>query len=124
MASINETFIFEPGTGGDAPLSACTGVYTTKLISCEGDTTIFLNQESIEVNQHINPLEDGIIDLGTPIQRFRQLNSISGSSTVWSFSEKITTPILDLGYDSVGNHRIINANNSIIQNDTLIGGIY
>lgn len=124
MASINETFIFEPGVGGDAPLSACTGVYTTKIIGCEGETTIFINQDSIDVNQSINPSDDGSIDLGTPIQRFREVNSISGNSTVWSFSEKITTPILDLGNDSDGNHRVITANNSIIQNDTLLGGNY
>lgn len=124
MASINETFIFEPSNGSDVPLSACTGVYTNRIVSCEGGTTIFINQTSIETTSSIIPLIDATTDLGIPLQRFREINSISGYSTVWSSSEKIITPELDLGFDSEGNHRVITANDSIIQNDTLIGGEY
>jgi hypothetical protein len=32
--------------------------------------------------------------------------------------------MLDLGVDSLGNGRQITANNSVIQNDTLLGGVY
>lgn len=124
MASINETFIFEPGVGGDAPLSACTGVYTSKVVGCEGDTTIFINADSIGVTDSIIPLVDSVNGLGSSIKRFREVNSVSGFSTVWSSSEKVITPQLDLGNDTQLNHRVITANNSIIQNDTLIGGVY
>jgi hypothetical protein len=124
MASINETFVFEVGVDGGLPLSACTGVFTSRIDSCEGDTTIFINQDSIDVTKSIIPLVDGGQDLGTPIQRFRQVNSISGISSVWSSTEKVITPRIDLGLDLDGNNRELNADNLIIQNDTLIGGVY
>lgn len=124
MASINETFIFEPNNGGDAPLSACTGVYTTAIVNCDSGTTVFVNYDTLETTSTIVPYFDNNIDLGTPIKRFREINSVSGSSTVWSISEKVITPEVDLGNDNEGNHRIITANNSILQNDTLIGGTY
>jgi hypothetical protein len=124
MASINETFIFEVGVDGDLPLSACTGVYTNKIVGCEGDTTIFIDDDSIKTNNSIVPLVDTENDLGTPLQRFRQINSVSGHSTVWSSSEKIITPELDLGEDDLNNRRVITANNSIIQNDIVTGGNY
>jgi hypothetical protein len=124
MASINETFIFEVGVDSDSALSACTGVYTNRIVSCEGNATIFIKEDSIETTSSIIPLVDAENDLGTPLQRFRQINSVNGYSSVWSSSEKIITPELDLGEDDLDNHRVITANNSIIQNDILTGGSY
>ena len=68
------------------------------------------------------PTIDGNHNLGTPIKRFRDINTISGTSTVWTSTSSVITPNLDLGLDSLSNPRIITANNSIIQNDILNGG--
>lgn len=78
----------------------------------------------ITLSADITPITDNIINLGTPIKRFRDINTVSGTSTVWSATTRVYTPELDLGLDSLGNSRIINANNSIIQNDILLGGNY
>ena len=124
--NINETFIIEPlemtGTTGPV-ISACTAVYTNRLSSCDGDATIFLNTGVIESNSSIIPLIDAANDLGTNLLRFRNINTVSGNSTVW-ITQKIITPVIDLGLDSLGNNRVITANNSIIQDDDINGGTY
>jgi len=95
-------------------LSACTGVYTSNLYGCS----------PITIHDDLLPLNDGDSDLGTPVKRFRDVNTISGTSTVWTSTNKIITPELNLGLDSSGNTRTITANNSIIQDDILNGGVY
>jgi hypothetical protein len=95
-------------------LSACTGVYTSNLYGCS----------PITIHDDLLPLNDGGSDLGTPVNRFRDVNTISGTSTVWTSTNKIITPELNLGLDSSGNTRTITANNSIIQDDILNGGDY
>lgn len=95
-------------------LSACTGVYTSNLYGCS----------PITIHDDLLPLNDGDSDLGTPVKRFRDVNTISGTSTVWTSTNKIITPELNLGLDSSGNTRTITANNSIIQDDILNGGDY
>ena len=95
-------------------LSACTGVYTSNLYGCS----------PITIHDDLLPLNDGGSDLGSPVKRFRDVNTISGTSTVWTSTNKIITPELNLGLDSSGNTRTITANNSIIQDDILNGGDY
>jgi hypothetical protein len=95
-------------------LSACTGINTSNLYGCS----------PITIHDDLLPLNDGSSDLGTPIKRFRDINTISGTSTVWTSTSKITTPEIDLGVDSSGNTRLITADNSIINNDVLYGGVY
>lgn len=95
-------------------LSACTGVYTSNLYGCS----------PITIHDDLLPLNDGGSDLGSPVKRFRDVNTISGTSTVWTSTNKIITPELNLGLDSSGNTRTITANNSIIQDDILNGGHY
>jgi len=95
-------------------LSACTGVYTSNLYGCS----------PITIHDDLLPLNDGGSDLGTPVKRFRDVNTISGTSTVWTSTNKIITPELNLGLDRSGNTRTITAYNSIIQDDILNGGHY
>ena len=95
-------------------LSACTGIYTSNLYGCS----------PITIHDDLLPLNDGSSDLGSSIKRFRDVNTISGTSTVWTSTNKIITPELNLGLDSFGNTRTITANNSIIQDDILNGGDY
>jgi hypothetical protein len=76
------------------------------------------------VSGNIEPLNDNSSDLGTSLKRFRDINTVSGTTSYWVATVKVITPELDLGNDSLGNPRTITANNSIIQNDTLQGGTY
>lgn len=66
---------------------------------------------------------DNTFVIGTPIKRFREVNTVSGTSSYWK-STTVSATTIDLGLDSSGNTRIINANNSIIKNDCLDGGTY
>jgi len=92
-------------------LSATTmsaGTLTTGGITTSGD---------------IIPTTDNTFVIGTPIKRFREVNTVSGTSSYWK-STTVSATTIDLGLDSSGNTRIINANNSIIKNDCLDGGTY
>ena len=111
--NINQTFIIEPVT----ITGSCAPVNTTIISGCSDDTVIKLTNS-------IEPEVDNKITLGSNIKRFREINTKSGKSTTWESSESITTPKVVLGLDSNGEHREITANNSIINNDTLIGGSY
>jgi hypothetical protein len=123
-SDINETFIIEPIVPDNGTISACTAVFTNNVISCSGDSQIHLTSGSTIFNTSIVPEIDNNIDAGTPLKRFRDINTVSGTSSVWTSTVKVITPILDLGNDSLGNLRQITANNSIIQNDILLGGTY
>ena len=100
-------------TGGSG--NCITELYVDNLYDCVSGITL---------HGDITPVTDNTINLGTPIKRFRDINTVSGTTTVWSSTIKIFTPELDLGLDSLGNQRTITANNSVIQNDTLNGGIF
>lgn len=101
-------------------LSACTGIWTSNIYGCSPITI----QDELILTNDVTPETDGVVNLGTPIKRFRDINTISGTSTVWESTNKIITPTLDLGLDSNNESRIINADNSILQNDILLGGTY
>lgn len=123
---INKTFIIEPQslTGFTPTLTGCSGVYTNEIISCSGDTVIKLTDGETIINTNLTPVDDGDVSVGTQIKRFRELNSISGRTSIWVVTTKVETPELLLGVDSSGNTRTITANNSIIQDDILLGGTY
>jgi len=124
-SDINETFIIEPeGNSGSTIISACTAVFTNSVISCSGDSQINLSTGVIEIDSNLEPNVDANLDLGSSVRRFRNISTVSGTSTVWTSTIKVTTPTLDLGIDSQGNVRQITANNSIIQDDSLLGGTY
>ena len=76
----------------------------------------------ITLHSDIVPNTDNTINLGKPLQRFRDINTVSGTTSYWTSTIKVMSPELDLGNDSLGNPRIINADNSIVQNDVLFGG--
>jgi hypothetical protein len=101
---------FTGNTSGDC----ITDLYISNLYGCS----------PITLHDDIIPNNDNEINLGTSIKRFRDINTNSGTSSVWTSVNKVITPNLDLGLDSSGNTRIITANNSIIQDDTLFGGSY
>ena len=100
-------------TGGSG--NCITELYVDNLYDCVSGITL---------HGDIIPITDNTINLGTPIKRFRDINTVSGTTTVWTSTIKVYTPELDLGLDSLGNQRTITANNSVIQNDILNGGIF
>lgn len=100
--NINKTFIIEPlavDNNDNTVISACTTVYTNEIQSCSGDTSIELSTGVVNVNGNLN---------------------IDGSAT----ANTITTTSIDLGLDSENNIRIINADNCILNNDSLESGNY
>ena len=115
---LNVTFIVE---GQD---NTCSGISTNLLISCSGNTSIELSTDDIRVKGNIIPKITDTYDAGTPLKRFRNINTVNGQSTVWTSTIQVNTPNLNLGLDTDGNNRIITAANSIIQQDILNGGNY
>jgi hypothetical protein len=113
--TISDWSLFTPGsfTGGTG--SCITELYVENVHSCS---------TGITVHNTIIPNADNTIDLGVNSKRFRKVNTVEGESTVWVSTIKITTPEVDLGLDSQNEPRLITANNSIINNDILLGGNY
>lgn len=142
-SDINQTFIIEPlsVTGGTPTFSACSAVFTNEIISCSGDTQIMLSTgniifngdlytdndltaSNINVGSSILPTQDNMVNIGTSLNRFREINVYSGVTSIWSATTIVHSPILDLGLDSMGNPRILTANSSVLDSDILLGGGY
>ena len=106
--SLNKTFIISstPVT----PVLPCSAYTTNLLFSCDGSKTFTFSGNTITPYKDIVPENDGQINIGTPIRRFRDINTISGTSTVWTSTNEVITPNLNLGVDSQGDLRIITAN--------------
>lgn len=115
---VNVTFIVE------AQDENCSGLTTNRIISCSGNTSISLELNDVSFSGNVVPLVTDNLSVGTPSRRFRDINTISGTSTVWTSTIVVNTPSLNLGLDGQGESRIINADNSIIQFDILNGGSY
>ncbi len=109
--------------GGDVPVNPIfqSGITVEDIFVVENISAVTTN---INIYSDILPDSDNTINLGSNLKRFRDINTVSGTSSYWTSTIKVSTPELDLGYDNSGDLRIINANNSIIQNDILIGGLY
>lgn len=97
-------------------------LYTENIVACESGVTI--NNAITVYTTEVLPTSDNLISVGSPSRRFRNVNTVSGTSTVWTATGIIYTPILNLGQDLSGNTREITAENSIIQDDILNGGNY
>lgn len=134
-------FIVEPPGGGAGAFTGTTGDFTIggDLINCGSGSTIYTsniepcdpnsgvtisNITTFYPNGNILPTNDNVVNLGSPSRRFRDVNTVSGTSTVWTSTNQVITPNLNLGLDGLGNQRTITANNSVIQNDILDGDTY
>jgi hypothetical protein len=108
-----------------------TFIIQSKIISSESQTNVISTNQISNLNSSgitldcatLVPSYDNVSDLGSPIKRFRNINTVSGSSSIWN-SNTINSDTLNLGYDSNNELRILTANNSIIKDDTLLGGYY
>lgn len=129
-SDVTKIYIVEPLSNGIVnALTAHTLTVTGNIYNCGVDSVAFFNtisacSTSINVGSDLIPIIDSTINLGSPARRFRSINTVSGTSTVWSFMETIYTPSVNLGFDLSGNTRILTAENAIIQDDILIGGFY
>ena len=120
--SINETFIVS--STPIIPVLPCSAVTTDHIYSCDDNLMVDFSNNTINPHVDIVPNDDNSLSLGTPSYRFREINTYSGTSTYWIATTSVTTPMLDLELDSLGNNRQITADNSVIQNDILNGGNY
>ena len=100
-------------TGGSG--NCITELYVEDIFSCNTGVTI---------HNDFTPSSDNTINLGTPVKRYRDINTVSGTTTIWSATTRVYTPELDLGLDSNSESRVMNANNSVLQNDILNGGSF
>ena len=120
--SLNKTFIISSTLV--TPILSCAAYTTNLIFSRDGSKTFTFDGTTITPHKDIIPISDGVINIGTQVKRFRDVNTISGTSTVWTSTNVVNTPNLNLGVDSDGNQRIITANNSVIVDDILFGGTY
>ncbi len=99
LPNINETFIIEPviDTGQTFIITACTAVFTNSVISCSGDSYINLGTSEIDINNSLYPVIDASIDLGSQIERFRHINTVSGNSSYWN------STLANISQLSIGN---------------------
>jgi hypothetical protein len=100
--------------------TACTGIWTSNIYGCSPITI----QDQLNLNGDVLPNSDSTINLGSTLNRFRNINTVSGTSSIWTSTVKVITPSVDLGLDSNNESRVINANNSILQDDILMGGTF
>lgn len=78
----------------------------------------------ITIHNDVTPPVDSTVNIGSPVRRFRSINTLSGTTTIWYSTTRVETPLVELGLDSSGNTRTITADTSILKDDTLCGGIY
>jgi len=125
------------GDGSQLTNLATNSGLTSTFVHISGDTmtgALIINDTltvtgNTTVHSDIIPETDITSSIGTPIKRFREVNTYSGTTTVWKAVQRMESPIvsastLDLGLDSSGNTRQITADSSIIQDDILRGGNY
>jgi hypothetical protein len=112
FGDIIRTYVIDEGQ----IVTGCTSVITDDVFSC--------NLTGITIHDSLYPEPTDSINLGSPTRRFRDVNTISGTSSVWTSTSVVYTPNLNLGLDLSGNTRVITADNSIIQDDLLNGGTW
>ena len=77
-----------------------------------------ITADTIYANTVIEPTLDNSVDVGTPIKRFRSLNTVNGVAVSFTASTRVTTPEIVLGTT------IVTENNIILSGYTLEGGIW
>ena len=126
--TITDTFTtgFTYNNANTLTLSNNTGGTLTASINVMTGLTINgqLTADTINTTTSILPTQDITVNIGTPTNRFREVNTYSGTTTIWSATTIVYSPTLDLGLDSLGNSRILTADSSLLNNDILLGGSY
>lgn len=73
-----------------------SGITTNQIDSYSGNSTIELSTDETLINQSLIPKVDNQIDVGTSIKRFRNINTVSGSTTYWTSTVEVQTGQLNL----------------------------
>ena len=76
------------------PASSLTGVCYNQIITKE---LIGCDISGITLSSDLIPISDDSINLGTSIRRFRNINTVSGTSSYWTATVKVITPEVELG---------------------------
>jgi hypothetical protein len=112
--TVNSNLLITNDISVNGLLTSCEGIITSNIYGCS----------PITIHDDLLPNSGNTLNLGTPIKRFRDINTVSGTSTVWTSTNVVNTPNLNLGLDNNNNQRTITADNSVIQDDILNGGLY
>lgn len=120
---MNKIFIIDDCGIIPTPSGNTCPIMANIIEACDSDNSIILNTSETIINKTITP-SNSFVNLGNNLKRFREINTYSGNSTVWISTEKIITPEINLGLDSMSNNRIITADSSILIHDILNGGDY
>jgi hypothetical protein len=110
-------------TGNIINCNSGSTIFTENIFPCESGVTIS-GIVTFYPNPRMEPTSDDFVSIGTSSRRFRNVNTVSGTSTYWTSTGVVYTPVLNLGLDFSGDTRIITAESSIIQDDILYGGFY
>lgn len=111
---ISETFIIQSKPVDNTTSSTEILVNNISSLTLSGIT---LNSDIL------SPSLDNCSHIGSSKKRFRSINTISGTSSSWN-TMTLNTTTINLGLDSNNQLRMITADNSIVQDDTLQGGLY
>ena len=106
-SDINQTFIIEPLsiTGGSPTLTACTALYTNAVVSCSGDTQIFMGNGVITFDGNLytnNDLTANVINASTYYSGGTNLLNIINSENITGGTFSNNTDTLNL-YKSNGS---------------------
>jgi hypothetical protein len=119
---------FRVGSGSDSDQVVTfqeNGGAINAFVTGLGDASFqSLSGDGLTTTGDILPSVDASVDIGTPSNRFRDINTVSGTTSVWEATTSVATPQLELGLDLSGNTRTITADNSIIRDDCLNGGSF
>ena len=77
-----------------------------------GATTV----DTLNVVTTMEPTVDNIVDIGSPIKRFRSINTINGVAVNFTASTRIKTTEIELGSE------LLTENNIILTGQTIYGG--
>jgi hypothetical protein len=104
-------------TASDVVIKATGG----NIISFESDTASLivgdsLSASSLSMSGDITPDTDNAYDIGTPVRRFRTLNTVNGVAVNFTASTRIKTAQIELG------NTIVTENNIILSGNTIDGG--
>jgi len=72
---------------------------------------------NIYVNSEISPIGDNIVNIGSPIKRFRSLHVVSGVSVFFTATTRVYTPEIQLG------GVLVYEDNIVLTGDTIDGNL-
>jgi len=123
-SNINQTFIIEPASNAIPVISACTSVYTNNILSCSGDTQIFMGTGVITFNGNLytnNDLSATTINASTYYSGGTNLFDIIDSSNITGGTFDNTTDTLTLSKVNGSTINVTGLTDYYTTGSTLIG---